>query len=272
MSHLQLPLWLKRIARSHKSKSVARISNYDPPTTFDIKEQLKSERLKVGGIEKLFWGHAGRLVHKWPHYFDVYERLFQRYRSGFCSADGTRRPLKFLEIGVSHGGSLQLWRKYFGPDAVIYGIDVDRRCASIDDADLQVRIGSQDDPKFLHRVIEEMGGVDIILDDGSHVAEHQRASFDILFPSLSEGGLYVVEDVQTAYWRRWQGGYRRSGTIIEIAKSIVDDMHARYHAFGAARDFASEEIFSASFYDGIVAFEKITRPKSYHIRVGKPSF
>jgi hypothetical protein len=271
MSFLQLPLWLKRIAKSRKNKSVGKVANFAAPPTFDINEALKSERLKEGGIEQLFWGHAGRLAHKWPHYFNVYERIFEKYRSGFNCSNGTVRPLRFLEIVVSHGGSLQLWRKYFGPDAVIYGIDIDQRCASVDDADLRVRIGSQDDPEFLHRIIEEMGGVDVVLDDGSHIAEHQRASFDNLFPLLSEGGLYVVEDVQTAYWRRWQGGYRRPGTFIELAKSIIDDMHARYHAFGAAREFA-EEIFSATFYDGIVAFEKNKRPKSYHIRVGKPSF
>lgn len=272
MSQSSVPIWLKNIVRPLIYKSHEKVSNYAAPQDFDKAEALARAQAEGGDIEKLFWAHEGRQAHKWPHYFDVYERLFDKYRGGIKLPNGTTRPLKFLEIGVSHGGSLQLWRKYFGPDAIIFGVDIEPRCAAVDDANLCVRIGSQDDPEFLRRVVDEMGGVDVILDDGSHIAKHQRASFDILFPWLSEGGLYVVEDVQTAYWRPWQGGYRRSGTFIEVAKSIVDDMHARYHASGSARGFAENEIFSTSFYDGIVAFEKNPRQKSYHVRVGEPSF
>jgi hypothetical protein len=91
-------------------------------------------------------------------------------------------------------------------------------------------------------------------------------------PLVSDGGLYVVEDAQTAYWRPWQGGYRKRGSYIEVAKSIVDDMYARYHTHGAARPFAANEIYSVSFYDGIVVLEKKLRPVSYSIMVGTKSF
>ena len=267
-----LPVWLRNTVRNLVYKRHEKISTYDAPADLDRAAALADAAAAGRDLERLFWAHEGRLAHKWPHYFGVYEQLFGAYRTGFTTPDGQQRPLKFLEIGVSHGGSLQLWRQYFGPDATIFGIDIDPRCAAVDDANLVVRIGSQADPEFLHRVLDEMGGVDIVLDDGSHVAEHQRASFDVLMPQLSEGGLYVVEDVQTAYWRQWQGGYRRAGTFIEEAKSVVDDMYARYHVAGAARGFAVDEIVSTTFYDGIVAFRKQVRPPSYHVRVGTPSF
>ena len=48
---------------------------------------------------------------------------------------------------------------------IIYGIDIDPACAAFDGIDAQVRIGSQADPDFLRRVVQEMGGVDVVLAD-----------------------------------------------------------------------------------------------------------
>jgi len=53
-----------------------------------------------------------------------------------------------LEIGVSFGGSLEMWREYFGPEATIFGIDIDPECANRFARPNQVRIGSQDDPRL----------------------------------------------------------------------------------------------------------------------------
>ena len=272
MSNSPLKILLRRLIEPLTSRRHENIDRFNPDPNFD---RGKAEREAVAGgrvVESLFWGHKGRLVHKWPHYFPIYERAFDRFRAGFPNAEGTRRPLRFLEIGVSHGGSLQLWRKYFGPDAIIFGIDVDPRCQAVGGADVNVRIGSQADPEFLRKVVAEMGGVDLILDDGSHIAEHQSASLDILFPLLSEGGVYVIEDVQTSYWRKWQGGYRKPRAFIEVAKSLIDDIHAPYHKYGANRDFAARELFSVAFYDGVIALEKQRRTPPFHIRVGEPSF
>jgi len=63
---------------------------------------------------------------------------------------------------------------------------------------------------------------------GRHVASHQRLSFDTLFPLLSASGLYVVEDTHTAYFLLYGGGFRRPGTIIEVAKGMVDGLHKWY--------------------------------------------
>ena len=124
-------------------------------------------------IAELFWSNSGTIVHKWHHYLPIYDRYFSRFR-------GT--PVRMLEIGVSKGGSLKLWRDYFGVKATIFGIDIDPACAVYDGQHASVRIGSQDDSGFLRSVIAEMGGVDLILDDGSHMGRHIRASLDVLFP------------------------------------------------------------------------------------------
>jgi hypothetical protein len=211
-----------------------------------------------GRFAELYFAHTGREAMKWVHYLGIYDQLLARFADGFVTPEQDRRPLRFLEIGVFRGGSLELWREYFGPDATIFGIDINPNCLAFSRDDLPIRIGSQADPGFLRSVIEEMGGVDVVLDDGSHVAAHQRATFDTLFPLLSPGGLYIVEDTHTAYWYEFGGGLRRPGTIIEMAKGMIDGLHKWYFRapVGHRARLASTDVHSIQFFDSIIAFEK----------------
>lgn len=222
-------------------------------------DQAAARRSAVSGrFEDLFFAHKGRGADKWDHYLPFYDRAFGPYRS---------RRVRMLEIGVMLGGSLELWRKFFGPDATIFGIDIDPECANRVDPPNQVRIGSQGDAKFLRDVVAEMGGLDIVLDDGSHVANHQFTSFETLWPLLSTGGLYVIEDLHTAYWPEWEGGIRRPRTAIEVVKQLIDDMHARYHP--EPEELVSHSQLGSIFIsDSIVAIEKVDRPPTGHVWVG----
>lgn len=227
----------------------------------------------TGDFADLFFGHDGRSCTKWFQYFTAYDREFGPYRDGFGEFGG-HRPVRFLEIGVEGGGSLEIWRRYFGPEAVIFGIDIDERCLERAADDVEVRIGDQADPMFLQKVVQEMGGVDLVLDDGSHIAKHQRASFDTLFPLLSDGGVYVVEDTHTAYWAKHGGGLRRPGTFIEMAKSMVDGMHSWYFKtpVGRRAKMAQTHVESICFYDSLVSIRKrlhgrpvqLTRPVAHN--------
>jgi hypothetical protein len=216
-------------------------------------------------MAEIFYSHKGRLAHKWAHYHDIYDRHLARFR-------GT--GVKFLEIGVSHGGSLQIWRKYFGPNATIFGIDIDSRCAVVDDPPLiNVRIGSQADAALLRSVVAEMGGIDAVVDDGSHYVSHQRTSFDLLFPLLSAHGVYIVEDVQTNYWRgRYQGGWRRRSTFVEQMKDLVDDMHGWWHRRPQRLPGAHRIVDGVHFYNSMVVIEKSPQDRPSSIQIGTPSF
>lgn len=205
------------------------------------------------GLKKVFCAHKGRTVEKWVHYLDVYERFFATYRN---------TPVKMLEIGVSGGGSLELWRDYFGEHATIFGIDLNPECAKRVNPPNQVRIGSQDNPEFLRGVANEIGEIDIILDDGSHFGRHQRISFEVLFPCLRNGGIYIIEDLHVSYTPGLpEGGYRRKGTGIEFVKQMIDDMHAWYHGKSTVTP-ARDQIRAIHVYDSIVVIEKqkIDRP------------
>lgn len=211
-------------------------------------------------VHEAFYGNKGSVVHKWRHYLPIYDKYFSRYRG---------RRVRFLEIGVFRGGSLRMWREYFGTDAVLFGVDIDEHCRRYDGEAGQVRIGSQDDPAFLQSIVEEMGGVDIVLDDGSHVARHQKASFDALFPLLNERGLYLCEDTHTAYWRGvYEGGLGRSGTFIEHSKQLIDDVHAEYHGKPQSLADAHKQILGIHFYNSIVVIEKAPQLPATSIKVG----
>ena len=138
------------------------------------------------GLWSEFLTHDQRMAHKWAHYFPAYERHFSR----FVNTD-----VVFLEVGISAGGSLQLWKKFLGPFARIIGIDIDASCAQLAEDQIFPRIGNQADIGFLQEIIEEFGVPDVVLDDGSHQMAHINATFEFLYPRLPRNGVYMVEDL-----------------------------------------------------------------------------
>ena len=213
----------------------------------------------MSDIERMFWSNKGPVVHKWLHDLPLYDRYLSKYR-------GT--DVKMLEIGVYKGGSLHLWREYLGPKAPIFGIDINPDCASVNGIDGQVRIGSQADPAFLAAVVAEMGGVDIVLDDGSHIGRHIRASLDTLYPLLAPNGLYLIEDVHTAYSRRYDGRFSRHN-FMRLLGRLTDDMHHWYHAGGQRIAATADQLLGLHIHDSLVVLEKGHKVPPAHIQVGQ---
>jgi hypothetical protein len=213
---------------------------------------------EMSDLERIFWATEGQVVHKWLHYLPLYERYLAKYR-------GTK--VRMLEIGVYKGGSLHLWREYLGPEAVIFGIDINPDCAAFDGIDGQVRIGSQADPVFLAQVVREMGGIDVVLDDGSHVGRHIRASLDTLYPLLSDDGLYLIEDTHTAYSRRYDGRFSRHN-FMRLLGRLTDDMHHWYHSGGQRVAATADRLIGLHIHDSLVVLEKGRKEKPAHIQVG----
>lgn len=232
-------------------------------------------------LERIYYGHKGRRIFKWHHYLRIYDRHMERYRAfvngvksdNFESVAVDGR-LRILELGVQNGGSLQMWREYFGANAIIYGIDIDPRCKEFEESGCEIRIGSQDDPEFLNQVVDEMGGVDVVLDDGSHIASHQLASLKALFRRVNTGGLYIVEDLHTSYWDDWEGGLRRPGTFIEVVKDAIDHMHEWYVGVDTQLNHLEIKtlVTGLHVYDSVVVIEKATKTEPYAVHVGESSF
>jgi hypothetical protein len=130
--------------------------------------------------------NEGAGIWKWDHYFDVYHRHFDRFRN---------TDVHILEIGIYSGGSLEMWRDYFGPRCHVYGVDVEEACLRYASDSIEVFIGDQADRDFWRRFRSDVPRLDIVVDDGGHKPDQQATSLEELLPHLSPGGVYVVEDV-----------------------------------------------------------------------------
>jgi 23S rRNA U2552 (ribose-2'-O)-methylase RlmE/FtsJ len=133
-----------------------------------------------------------RVMDKWDHYFDIHDRFLSPLR---------RTNPVVVEIGVELGGSCEMWRDYFGPTTHIFGIDINPAAKRQEDLLTRVFIGDQQDRTFLRGVLREIGTPDVVIDDGGHTANQQITAFEELYPTLSDRGVYIVEDTHTSLWR-----------------------------------------------------------------------
>lgn len=142
-----------------------------------------------GALRTYFEGREeGRGIWKWRHYFEVYERHLSR----FAGADA-----HVLEIGVYSGGSLEMWREYFGPRATLYGADLEEACRAYESDGVRMFIGDQKDREFWARFKNDVPYLDVVIDDGGHAPDEQRITLEELLPILRPGGVYICEDIGT---------------------------------------------------------------------------
>lgn len=132
-------------------------------------------------VWETFQAHTGRQIDKWRHYFPIYEKHFAKYV-------GT--AVRVLEIGVDHGGSLQMWKSYFGFQARVVGVDINPACADYAEAQIEIVIADQ-------CKLPELGKFDIIIDDGSHICAHQSITYREMWPRCH--GVYLIEDCHNGY-------------------------------------------------------------------------
>jgi hypothetical protein len=200
-----------------------------------------------GFLHEYFLNNADKKLHKWFHYFSVYERHFSRFRG--------KAPV-MLEIGVFGGGSLAMWKNYFGKDSRIIGVDINPECKNHEGEGIEVFIGSQDDPDLMNEIFKKYPQIDIVLDDGSHMMKHMIATFELLYDRVNPNGVYLVEDTHTCYWPEYQGGLNQPGTFMEFAKTKIDEINA-VHTRGALliSNFTRSTEYIAC-YDSIVVFER----------------
>jgi methyltransferase family protein len=128
----------------------------------------------------------GRGIWKWLHYFEIYDRHFAKFRG---------RETHALEIGIYSGGSLSMWKDYFGAKSRIYGVDIEESCKAYEDDATKVFIGNQADREFWKRFREQVPTLDIVIDDGGHEPNQQVVTLEELLPHLRPGGVFLCEDV-----------------------------------------------------------------------------
>lgn len=215
-------------------------------------------------LEAYFLANEGRLIHKWMHYFEIYHRHFERFRS---------KPVTVLEFGVYHGGSLQMWKHYFGAGARIVGVDINPACTMLAEDQIEIVIGDQEDRGFLAGLRERLGSVDIVIDDGGHTMAQQIATFEEMFEAVRPGGVYLVEDLHTSYWDEYGGGLRAAGSFVEYAKDLIDQLHGWHRRDDPPPVTGyTRRIRGMHVYDSVMVFDKDIVAEPDVRKTGQESF
>lgn len=197
-------------------------------------------------------------LQKPDHYFRVYDRYWAPIRN---------KPVKILEVGVNRGGSLQLWRDYF-PNGHVYGIDNRPECIKLQlGARITLLQASQKDTGVLTFLGTADGPFDIVIDDASHIAALSLSTYTSLFPCVSPGGLYAIEDWGTGYWDSWPDGKDKvaedfvvDGTLflshqhgmVGFVKQLVDECNTSDRTHGKE----SSKIASMELMPGLALLRK----------------
>lgn len=197
---------------------------------------------------------AGGVIDKWMHYLPIYHRHLGPYRG---------KPVKVLEIGVYRAGGLRMLQHYLGSQATVIGLDVDQLAVDAAGEDFEVVLGDQGSAQVLESLNHQYGPFDIIIDDGGHTMEQQITTIETLFPLLSDGGIFIVEDCHTSYWAEYGGGLRNPGSFIEWAKQRIDDLHSTHSSAIDHYSVWATHVGGAHFYDSVVIFDKVRRRRPF---------
>ena len=127
----------------------------------------------------------------------VSHHAYERFYADFlCDFDGSG---SIVEVGYGNGESIAFWKALY-PSAFLYVIDRD---IELEGDGFSVLKCDQSSARQLAQLRNFLADKDIavILDDGSHIPEHQLMTFNSLFEILRQGGVYIIEDIECSYWR-----------------------------------------------------------------------
>lgn len=203
---------------------------------------------KSNPLREYFEAHQrGRGIWKWDHYFDMYHRHLAK----FIGLD-----VKLVEIGIYSGGSLEMWRHYFGDGCHVYGVDIESACKAYESEKVSVMIGDQESPEFWRNFKDKVGTVDILIDDGGHTPGQQTVTLNEMLAAIRPGGVYICEDIH---------GHRNS--FINYAVGLVHALNFAEHTLAedgitSPANSVQSAIYSISFYPYALVIEKMTCPRT----------
>lgn len=202
-------------------------------------------------FENLFYNTLSKKSSKWSNYFEIYHKHFDKFLN---------KEITLLEIGIAKGGSLELWHNYFGNKCKIFAIDIDPKVLELAyEFDTNITIGNQSDNSFWKNYLSQKPNFDIVIDDGGHSMIEQITTLINIFPHLNDGGVLLIEDTHTSYWRDFGGQLLNPDTLIERSKTLIDFLHKQHIPNLAPNKLLVDifnDLFSITFYNSIVVFEK----------------
>lgn len=144
-------------------------------------------------------------------YGPIYDTLFAPYRD---------TPVRLLEIGIYSGAALRAYADYFA-NGQVYGLDItDHLLPSVrTDSRLQIAFGNALDPK----VVNQFGTTyDIIIEDASHLPNHQIQHMRDFTQLLNPGGIYIMEDLHEAHFNHVRDETARIAAEKGLTQEVID--------------------------------------------------
>ena len=210
-------------------------------------KNLSKEDLKIYSNSRLFeiYKNLDQESLKCISYFQAYEEMFSKF---------VGKEIVFVEIGVLHGGSLFMWKEYFGSKAKIIGIDLNPKAKQLEKYGFDIFIGNQADLNFWKKFYEKVGKIDILLDDGGHDNDQQIITLTESIPFINNGGIIVTEDTHASYLKKH--GNPSMHSFINYSKHLVDVVNSRFPGTKIkTKNKFRKKLFSVIFYESIVAFK-----------------
>jgi len=105
--------------------------------------------------------------------------------------------VKLCEVGVQSGGSLQMWQSGLGAGLHLYGIDINPQVQKFQNDKITISVGDQGNTHFWDRFFSDHAqeGLDILIDDASHLADKMLVTFQQTWPRIRAGGFIGMEDI-----------------------------------------------------------------------------
>mgnify|MGYP001182480209 CR=1 FL=1 len=183
------------------------------------------------------------------HNMKIYDDLFSPYQN---------KKVTFVDIGVFSGGSLFMWKNFFGKKATIIGVELNPIAKQFEKHGFKIFIGDQSSTAFWKSFFKKVGKVDIVLDDGGHTNYQQIITTNSCIPNIKDGGLMVVEDIHASYIKKKFYNPSRY-SFINYNKKIIDDINYRFPKLGSFKNSLNKFIYSVENFESIISF-KINRP------------
>lgn len=225
----------------------------------------------------------GPVGDRWHEILDTFHQHLHRFQGAHATV---------VEFGVGSGASLAMWRQYFGPRALIFGVSGDTRYWQLEPhlSNVTLVVGNQSDRAFLRRLVDTTGPVDVLIDSGGGSGDgwpgrsaDQVAVFEELYEAVAPlGGVYVGEGLHASYWQELPpAGDTAPPTFVDVLKGLIDQVngfhaHSYWELFGRAfrHDVPAphaggfvRSTDSVHFYDNMVVIEK--RPRTAPASVTK---
>lgn len=125
------------------------------------------------------------------------DKAYEHKFCNFYEQNLNKNISKLWEIGILNGASIQMWAEYY-PNAQITGFDIEDKSYLKLNSNINVKYLDQGNKEQLEKLVNENKDIDIIVDDGSHLIQHQIMTFEILFDCLKPNGQFIIEDLHTS--------------------------------------------------------------------------